>query len=120
MGDIVAATKAQKTKKGRKNYGRNYSRGRQGESPAAAILRRAGYSVRVAPGSRGFSDLTATKRGSKTRHIQVKTFSSRRFLSVEAAEKRIRGRPFNVRIPAGGEVWIYDMDGRRYVVRGRS
>lgn len=114
----MAATRAQKTAKGRKNYGRNYNRGRAGEKEAAASLRRAGYSVRLSPGSVGFGDVTATK-GGKERKIQVKTFSSRRFLTKEAAEKRIRGKPFNVRIPKGGEVWIYDMDGRRYVVRGR-
>lgn len=115
----MAATKAQKTKRGRKNYGRNYDRGRAGEKKVASSLRRAGYSVRLSPGSAGFGDVTATKGGTK-RSIQVKTFSSRRFLSQEAAEKRIRGKPFNVRIPKGGEVWIYDMDGRRYVIRGRS
>lgn len=115
----MAATKAQKTRAGRKNYGKNYDRGRAGETRAAATLRRAGYSVSVSPGSRGFGDVKATKAGEK-KSIQVKTFSSRRFLTKEAAEKRIRGRPFNVKIPAGGEVWIYDKDGRRYVVRGRS
>jgi Holliday junction resolvase len=115
----MAATRAQKTLGGRKNYGRNYERGRAGERRAAAALRRAGYSVSISPGSAGFSDIVAKKNG-KIRRIQVKTFSSRRFLTKEAAEKRIRGKPFNVRIPAGGEVWVYDADGRRYIIRGRS
>lgn len=117
MGNM-AATKAQNTKAGRKNYGKNYGRGRNGERRAAAALRRAGYSVSIARGSAGFSDVTAKKNG-RTRRIQVKTFSSRRFLTKQAAENRIRGKPFNVRIPAGGEVWVYDADGRRYVIRGR-
>jgi len=117
--DNMAATKAQNTKAGRKNYGKNYGRGRNGEERAAAALRRAGYSVSIARGSAGFSDVTAKKNG-RTRRIQVKTFSSRRFLTKQAAENRIRGKPFNVRIPAGGEVWVYDADGRRYVIRGRS
>jgi len=116
---MMAATKAQRTKKGRDNYGRNYHRGIAGENRAARSLRKAGYSVRIAPGSRGFADVTATKKGAKTRKIQVKAFTSRRFLSTAAAEKRIRGRPFCVRIPAGGEVWIYDMDGRLYIIPGR-
>jgi Holliday junction resolvase len=115
----MGATKAQITKAGRKNYGKNYSRGRKGEQRAAAALRREGYSVRIAPGSAGFSDVRATKN-SRTRRIQVKTLSSRRILTKEAAENRIRGKPFNVRIPAGGEVWVYDADGRRHVIRGRS
>jgi len=117
--DNMAATKAQNTKAGRKNYGKNYGRGRKGEERAAAALRRAGYSVSIAPGSVGFSDVTAKKNG-KIRRIQVKTFSSRRFLTKQAAENRIRGEPFNVRIPVGGEVWVYDADGRRHVIRGRS
>jgi len=115
----MAATRAQKTAKGRKNYGKNYDRGRAGERRAAASLRRAGYSVSISPGSAGFSDVVAKKSG-RTRKIQVKTISSRRILTKGAAEKRIRGKPFNVRIPAGGECWVYDMDGRRHVVRGRS
>jgi len=49
----MGATKAQITKAGRKNYGKNYSRGRKGEQRAAAALRREGYSVRIAPGSAG-------------------------------------------------------------------
>lgn len=115
----MAATRAQTTVRGRKNYGRNYERGRAGERRAAAALRRAGYSVSISPGSAGFSDIVAKKNG-KIRRIQVKTFSSRRFLTKQAAENRIRGKPFNVRIPAGGEVWVYDADGRRYIIRGRS
>jgi|GEM_PF-2998701 len=115
----MGATKAQKTKAGRKNYGKNYGRGRTGERRAAAALRRAGYSVSITRASAGFSDVKATKKG-KTRKIQVKTLSSRRILTKEAAENRIRGKPFNVRIPAGGEVWVYDADGRRHVIRGRS
>lgn len=115
----MAATRAQKTLGGRKNYGQNYERGRAGERRAAAALRRAGYSVSISPGSAGFSDIVAKKNG-KIRRIQVKTFSSRRFLTKQAAENRIRGKPFNVRIPAGGEVWVYDADGRRYIIRGRS
>ncbi len=118
MGNM-AATKAQKTKRGRKNYGKNYGRGRAGEKRAAASLRRAGYSVRISPGSAGFADVTA-KKGGRTRRIQVKTISSRRILTKEAAERRIRGRPYNVRIPRGGEVWVYDGDGRLHIIRGRS
>ena len=66
----MAATRAQKTVRGRKNYGRNYERGRAGERRAAATLRRAGYSVSISPGSAGFSDVIA-KKGGKTRRIQV-------------------------------------------------
>lgn len=117
--DNMAATRAQKTKRGRENYGRNYARGRAGERRAAASLRRAGYSVSISPGSAGFSDVVA-KKGGKTRRIQVKTLSSRRLLTKEAAENRIRGKPYNVRIPAGGECWVYDADGRRHIIRGRS
>ena len=116
---VMAATRAHKTVRGRCNYGKNYERGRAGERRAAAALRREGYSVAVSRGSAGFSDLVA-KKGTKIRKIQVKTISSRRFSTKEAAEKRIRGKPFNVRIPAGGEVWVYDADGRRYVIRGRA
>jgi len=108
-----------KNKTGRQNYGKNYGRGRAGEKRAAASLRRAGYSVRISPGSAGFPDVTA-KKGGRTRRIQVKTISSRRILTKEAAERRIRGRPYNVRIPRGGEVWVYDGDGRRHIIRGRS
>ena len=99
MGNM-AATKAQNTKAGRKNYGKNYGRGRNGEERAAAALRRAGYSVSIARGSAGFSDVTAKKNG-RTRRIQVKTFSSRRFLTKQAAENRI-GKPLtSVYRPAG-------------------
>ena len=115
----MAATREQTTVRGRRNYGKNYERGRAGERRAAAALRRAGYSVSISPGSAGFADVVA-KKGGKTRRIQVKTFSSRRFLPKRAAERRIRGEPYNVRIPKGGEVWVYDMDGRRYVIQGRS
>lgn len=113
----MAVTRAHKTAKGRKNYGKNYDRGRAGERRAAAALRRAGYSVRISPGSAGFSDLVA-KKGNEVRHIQIKTISSRRILTNEAAENRIRGKPFGVRIPKGGEVWVYDADGRRHIIRG--
>ncbi len=116
----MGATKAQKTKTGRKNYGKNYGRGRAGERKAAAALRQAGYSVSISRGSAGFADVTAKKNG-RTRRIQVKTLSSRRILTKEAAKKRIEGKPFNVRSrPAGGEIWVYDADGRRHVLRGRS
>jgi len=115
----MAATRAQKTKSGRKNYGKNLDRGLKGEDRAIRTLRAQGYTVKRAPASAGFCDLTATK-GGKTRCIQVKTISSRRFLTKKAAENRIKGEPFNVRIPAGGEVWVYDMDGRLHVIKGRS
>lgn len=115
----MAATRAQKTKSGRKNYGKNLDRGLRGEERAMRTLRAQGYTVKQAPVRAGFCDLVATKNG-KTKIIQVKTISSRRFLTREAAENRIRGKPFNVRIPAGGEVWVYDMDGRLHVIRGRS
>jgi len=114
----MAATRAQKTRSGRKNYGKNRNRGLKGEDRAARALRAQGYAVMRAP-PQGFADLIATKNG-KTKPIQVKTISSRRLLTQEAAENRIRGKPFNVRIPAGGEVWVYDMDGRLYIIRGRS
>lgn len=115
----MAATRAQKTRSGRRNYGKNRNRGLKGEDRAARALRAQGYTVKRAPASAGFCDLTATK-GGKTRCIQVKTISSRRLLTKEVAENRIRGKPFNVRIPAGGEVWVYDMDGRLHIIRGRS
>lgn len=117
----MAATTAQKTRSGRRNYGKNRNRGLKGEDRAARALRAQGYIVkRASPqGFAGFADLIATKNG-KTKPIQVKTISSRRLLTQEAAENRIRGKPFNVRIPAGGEVWVYDMDGRLHIIRGRS
>lgn len=113
----MAPTKAQSTKKGRDNYGRNYDRGRSCEEKIARSLRGSGWSVSLSPGSRGW-DITAKKNG-RTRRIQVKCLSSRRIESKEVARRRVAGLPFNVkRIPAGAEVWVYDADGRRYIIRG--
>lgn len=114
----MAATKAQKTPKGRKNYGRNKGRGDAGETAVMRMLRAEGYIVSTAPEHpHGWADITATK-GRETRRIQVKNITSRRFLTAAAALRRIRGRPYNIRrIPPGGEVWVFDADGRRYVFR---
>lgn len=43
--------------------------------------------------------------------IQVKTIKS-------AAKNRIKGKPFNVNLGSGGEVWLYDRDDRLWVIRG--
>ena len=115
----MAPTKAQKTKSGRINYGRNYGRGRACEEAAARSLRGSGWSVSLAPGSRGW-DITAKKNG-RTRRIQIKCLSSRRIESAAVARRRIAHRPWNIkRIPAGAEVWVFDADGRRYILRGPS
>ena len=115
----MAPTKAQRTKSGRKNYGRNYDRGRSCEEKIARSLRGAGWSASLSPGSRGW-DITAKKNG-RTRRIQVKCLSSRRINSAEVARTRIAHRPWNIKkIPAGAEVWVYDADGRRYILRGPS
>ena len=113
----MAATKAQKTTKGRTNYGRNKQRGNAGEAAAIRTLRKEGYTVCTAPEHPfGWADITATK-GKEIRRIQVKNITSRRFLSAAAALQRVRGRPYNIRrIPPGGEVWVFDADGRRYIL----
>lgn len=110
----MAGTKAQRSKKGRKNYGRNYSRGRTGEARTAAALRREGYSVKVTKGSRGPADVIARK-GSHTRKIQVKRFTSRAFSTKAAARNRVTGAPYNV--PSGREVWVYDANGKVWKFR---
>lgn len=113
----MAPTKAQRTKSGRKNYGRNYDRGRSCEEKIARSLRGAGWSASLSPGSRGW-DITAKKNG-RTRRIQVKCLSSRRIESAAVARRRIAHRPWNIKtIPAGAEVWVIDGDGRRYIIRG--
>lgn len=109
----MARTKAQRTKEGKKNYGKNYERGRRGEEKAAAALRRDGYSVTMSRGSRG-PDLTARKNG-RTRHIQVKTISSRSFSSPAVAENRMRGAPFYA--AHDREVWIYDKAGQLHKIK---
>jgi len=96
-------TKAQHTREGRRNYGKNYQRGRGAEERAARILRRDGWSVTISPGSRGPADLIARK-GEKVRRIQVKEIASRRICTVEAARRRVKGKPFDV--PRGREVWL--------------
>lgn len=113
----MAPTVAQRTKKGRKNYGRNYGRGRACEEKAARSLRGAGWAVSLSPGSRGW-DLTARKNG-RVRRIQIKCLSSRRIDSAAVARTRIAHRPWNIKsIPAGAEVWVIDSEGRRYILRG--
>jgi len=59
----------------------------------------------------GWADLTARK-GGKTRRIQVKEFSSRAIESPEVARRRARSHPHNGR----GEIWVYEKNGRRYIV----
>ncbi|RXE56409.1 hypothetical protein ABH15_10010 [Methanoculleus taiwanensis] len=111
----MAATKAQRTERGRKNYGRNKTRGDSGEKAVRDALKRQGYTVTQSDSGRGFADLTARKDG-KMKRIQVKNITSRRFLTASAARKRVKGAPFNIkRIPKDGEVWVFDKDGRRYV-----
>lgn len=112
----MAATQAQKTRNGRKNYGLNYKRGRSGERRAARELEKQGYSCALSPGSAGW-DIIASKNG-KTRRIQVKTIKSRAITSKKAAKNRIKGKPFNVNLGSGGEVWLYDRDDRLWVIRG--
>jgi len=97
-------TQAQQTKAGRRNYGQNYQRGRGAEGRAAAILRRDGWSVNISPGSRGPAGLIARK-GTRVRRIQVKAIGSRDIRTVEAARRRVKGKPFNV--SRGREVWLY-------------
>lgn len=116
----MAATKAQRTKAGRTNYGRNKGRGDSGESAVKKRLECAGYTVTRSPDSRGWADLTA-KRGRETRRIQVKNITSRRLLTASAARQRMKGRPFGIRrIPSGGELWVFDRDGRQYVFGGKG
>jgi len=110
----MARTKAQQNKKGQRNYGRNYSRGRTGEAKAAADLRKKGYSVKVSKGSRGPADVIA-RNGSHTRKIQVKRFTSRAFSTKAAARNRVTGAPYNV--PSGREVWVYDANGKVWKFR---
>lgn len=107
----MAPTRSQRTREGRKNYGKNYARGIAAEERAARSLRRAGWSVEVSPGSRGRADLIARKKG-QTRRIQVKEFSSRAIESAEVARRRARSHPHNGR----GEIWVYEKNGRRYIV----
>ena len=111
----MAATRAQKTTKGKKNYGKNTERGKRGENRVREIFTERGYRVKQDSNGRGFADLTVS-RGSETRKIQVKNITSRRFLTRKAARNRIAGKPYNVkRIPKDGELWVFDKDGRRYV-----
>lgn len=111
-------TKAQKTKAGRENYGKNRLRGSRGELKVKRMLEEEGYTVKVTANEGGFADITA-KKGNETRKIQVKRISSRRFLTPEAARNRIAGAPFNVkRLAPNGELWVFDRDGRLYVFKG--
>lgn len=107
----MAPTRSQRTKEGRKNYGKNFKRGVAAEMRAARSLRGAGWSVDVSPGSRGRADLVARKKA-ETRRIQVKEFSSRAIESAEVARRRARSHPHNGR----GEIWVYEKKGRRYIV----
>lgn len=100
----MAPTRAQRTRAGRRNYGKNYQRGRGAEERAARILRRDGWSVTISPGSRGPADLIARK-GTRVRRIQVKQITSRNIGTTAAARRRVKGEPFNV--PRGREVWLY-------------
>ena len=110
----MAATRAQRTPSGRRNYGKNYDRGIAGERRAQRDLRREGYKTRRSPGSRGRADVIA-QRGNNTRRVQVKNITSRSFSSPEVARRRIMGAPFNV--PPGTDCIVYDRYGRRYRVR---
>ena len=107
----MGATKAQRTRKGRKNYGLNYERGRTTEAKIARSLQRQGYKATLSPGSRGY-DVTARK-GGDVRKIQVKHISSRSFKTPEAARNRVKIAPYNIkRIAPGTEVWIVDKNGK--------
>lgn len=111
-------TRAQRSRKGRENYGKNRARGDRGESMVKRILEEAGYTVSYSQNGRGFSDLIA-KKGTEIRQIQVKRITSRRFLSPEAARNRMAGKPFNIkRIGPNRELWVFDKDGRLYKFRG--
>lgn len=115
----MGRTKAQTTKRGRANYGKNKQRGDTGEKRVKEILEDRGYRVKLSENGRGFADLVARK-GGKTKRIQVKNITSRRILTASAARKRIAGKPFDIkRIPKDGEVWVFDKDGRRYVFGGK-
>lgn len=112
----MAPTRAQKTRAGRKNYGKNFERGICAEERAARSLRGAGWSVELSPGSRGRADLVARKAGVK-KEIQVKEFRSRVIESPEVARRRAMSYPHNARRPGPrGEIWVYEKNGRRYVV----
>ena len=110
----MAATKAQSSRNGRKNDGKNFQRGTTGERRAAKALRTQGYQVKISKGSRGPADVIARK-GNTTRRIQVKNLTSRTLNSSAVAKRRVTGQPFNV--PAGRETWVYDRRGRCYKFR---
>lgn len=110
----MAATKAQTSRKGRKNYGKNVERGTTGERRTAKALRNQGYQVKISKGSRGPADVIARK-GKTTRRIQVKNLTSRTLNSSTVAKRRVTGQPFNV--PAGRETWVYDKKGRCHKFR---
>lgn len=96
-------------------YGKQIERGNAGERRAADILKKQGYTVKYsASHPRGKTDLTA-KKGTRTRHIQVKTITSRNLKTERAARRRIAGQPFKLqRIPKGIEVWVFDKSNRLY------
>ena len=112
----MAGTKAQKSRAGKKVYGKNFENGVRAEERAARLLRSRGYSVSLSKGSRGRYDLEA-KRGSEKKRVQVKHISSRALLSEEVARRRVAGAPFNVTARGIDEIWVYDRDGRRYEIR---
>ena len=111
----MAGTDAQKSKAGRRRYGKNYENGVRCEQNAARLLRSRGYSVFVSPGSRGCYDLEA-KKGAEVKRIQVKKISSRALLSEDVARRRVAGAPFHVTARGIDEIWVYDRDGRRYEI----
>lgn len=108
-GESMARTKAQGTPAGKKNYGKNYSRGRAAEKKAAASLRKKGYTAKLSPGSKGRYDIIA-KKGTETLKIQVKRITSRGFSSVKTARARMKGPPFNVK--AGTSIQLTDAAGK--------
>ena len=112
----MAATDAQKTRAGKKRYGKNFANGVKCEQRAARLLRSRGYSVSLSKGSRGRYDLEA-KKGSEVKRVQVKYLSSRALLSEEVARRRVAGEPFNVTARGINEIWVYDRDGRRYEIK---
>ena len=112
----MEATKAQKEKP-MAVYGKQTARGNKGEAKAAALLRAEGYRVTKTPTHpHGPADLIATK-GKTKRYIQVKAITSRTFATKQAAINRMAGRPFNVTLPAGYELWIFDQKGNLYKIR---
>jgi len=112
--DIMGRTDSQRTKSGKRNYGRNTARGDKGENRAIANLRRNGFSdVHTAGNRRGPWDVCGSKNGRKKK-VQVKRISSRTFASKAAVRNRIRGKPYFV--PSSQECWVYDGAGKLWKI----